>query len=375
MTSENRECREQQIASWERCFRMLSKAFAQQAGKGHVYLVGGRAIVQGFPRRRWSASIDVLLVEGEPIARAAFEAMNGGQAMDEAPAWLADIACWVAEEEPWVGRPVYGDEYLTVTGMAAGSVLALKLRQVGGLDREGSGFERDVAALLHWLQVNTLAEAWAMHDRMFPEDALDERVRELGTSLLERCLAAGHPVRFQRTLLTRQEQELEDRVGVPTADGTVAGEDPDLGTNGRTWPLRWEVAEYTRPMEEGWGASDCYRFLISQMPRYFHGSTLEERVHALRRPPTLTHTCWDALLAAVTEHVCLTHRHPVPEWCHEAERTLDSVWVPTGWKGRPFPGIHFRDMAGAFLRHGVVVGSWDMGEREGERPYGLVLLP
>lgn len=33
----------------------------------------------------------------------------------------------------------------------------------------------------------------------------------------------------------------------------------------------------------------------------------------------------------------------------------------------------YRDTPGAFLRHGVIIGGRELGEREGERDYGALL--
>lgn len=153
-----------------------------------------------------------------------------------------------------------------------------------------------------------------------------------------------------------------------TAD-LAAGRD----SRGRPLPPQphWHVAEYVGCIENGRDDDERYRMLISDLPRRFHQSTRDRQEFALRRPPRLTHTNWDALLAATAEHIAITHDHPVPPWCDDPRRFLDMIWVPLP----VFGGFRIWDYAetpGAFLRHGVIIGGSEFGEREGEREYGAV---
>ncbi len=112
--------------------------------------------------------------------------------------------------------------------------------------------------------------------------------------------------------------------------------------------------------------------LITDLGRRFHQSTREGRRHALATPPPLTGTKWDCLLAAVAEHVAITHDHRVPNWCDDPERSLKIYWFPLEEYVDRFQGALYRDTPAAFLRHGIIIGNKDFGEREGEREYGAV---
>lgn len=112
--------------------------------------------------------------------------------------------------------------------------------------------------------------------------------------------------------------------------------------------------------------------LISDLPRRFHAASQDVQARSLAEPPRLTGTKWDALLAAVAEHIAITHGHPVPDWCDDPERSLRVYWMPLPVFGSGFPGMAYRDTPGAFLRHGVIIGGRELGEREGERDYGAL---
>ena len=134
---------------------------------------------------------------------------------------------------------------------------------------------------------------------------------------------------------------------------------------------RWRVAEYVDCIENGRDDFERYRMLISDLPRRFHQSSRDSQGFALRKPPRLTRTNWDALLAATTEHIAITHDHPVPSWCDEPQRFLEMIWMPLPGYDK-LPIWAYIETPAAFLRHGVIIGGRELGEREGEREYGAV---
>ncbi len=82
----------------------------------------------------------------------------------------------------------------------------------------------------------------------------------------------------------------------------------------------------------------------------------------------LTHTKWDALLAAMVEHLARLHGHEQPAWVDEPERFLDSPWVLS-----PVPVIRMEALMfapAAFLRHGAIPDPRDLDDRGGERMSG-----
>ena len=122
---------------------------------------------------------------------------------------------------------------------------------------------------------------------------------------------------------------------------------------------------YTEGIREGWPDADNYRWIVHDLPRQFHARSPEEQRETLRERVPLTHTRWDALLAAMVEHVANVHGHPVPAWVEEPERFLDRTWVVA-----KTPVIRLNSLMyapAAFLRHGAIPDPRDLDRRGGER--------
>ena len=66
---------------------------------------------------------------------------------------------------------------------------------------------------------------------------------------------------------------------------------------------RFSLADYIKGVEEGWPEEDVYRIVVSGLPRGFYALSFEGQRAALKERVPLTGTRWDALLAAVVEHV------------------------------------------------------------------------
>ena len=149
----------------------------------------------------------------------------------------------------------------------------------------------------------------------------------------------------------------------------------DLGTPaaGNWSSVFRSCSQYADTIDSARDDHERYRMLISDLPRRFHAARRDLQACSLEEPSRLTGTKWDALLAAVVEHFAICHGHPVPEWCHDPERSLRIYRQPIPAYGGGFPGFVYRDTPGAFLRHGVIVADWELSEREGHREYGALL--
>ena len=116
-----------------------------------------------------------------------------------------------------------------------------------------------------------------------------------------------------------------------------------------------QVAQYADTIDSARNDDERYRMLISDLPRRFHAASRELQARSLEEAPRLTGTKWDALLAAVAEHIAITHGHPVPEWCDDPERSLRIYWMPRPVFGKRFPGLclpgHTRSLPAPW-RHG-----------------------
>ena len=133
--------------------------------------------------------------------------------------------------------------------------------------------------------------------------------------------------------------------------------------NGERW-LADDLVDpdvYAKGVDEGWTDTELYRLIVRQLQRSFHSGTEADRRTMLANRPHLTNTKWDAALAAVIEHVALTHGYDAPAWVDEPERFLPEPVKLTGFETDS-------DLAwqlGAFLRRGVSIDSRDLDGRTG----------
>ena len=126
----------------------------------------------------------------------------------------------------------------------------------------------------------------------------------------------------------------------------------------------FDLAGYTEGIREGWPEVDIERMIVHDLPRQFHARSADEQREALAERVPLTHTKWDALLAAMVEHVATLHAHPAPGWTEEPERFLDRTWVLAR---TPLIRVNSLMYApAAFLRHGAVPDPRDLDRRGGE---------
>ena len=128
---------------------------------------------------------------------------------------------------------------------------------------------------------------------------------------------------------------------------------------------RFHLAIYCRVIESESEDAHTYAMLIHDLPRRFHLRSREKQKAFLRERPPLTHTRWDALLAAVVEHIARLHDLPVPEWVDEPERFLDTPWVISQNPVTAADSVLYAP--GAFIRHGALPDPLDLDARGGEK--------
>ena len=127
---------------------------------------------------------------------------------------------------------------------------------------------------------------------------------------------------------------------------------------------RLSLEEYTAAVREQWSEGDLKRAMLHDLPRRFHALSGAEQADVLRVAPSLTHSPWDALLAAVTEHVAALHGHALPRWLDEPERFLSEPWVLPTISSTRLNAIRFAPAA--FIRHGALPDPRDLDSRGGE---------
>ncbi len=130
-------------------------------------------------------------------------------------------------------------------------------------------------------------------------------------------------------------------------------------------PVFFSLASYSRTIAADLDDMDRYGALMHQLPRQFHGLSAAEQAEALLDPPPLTGTRWDALLAAVVEHIARLHGHQVPQWVNEPARFLEVPWVIS--TNRVVAADSVLYAPGAFIRHSVFPDPADLDVRGGER--------
>ncbi len=130
-------------------------------------------------------------------------------------------------------------------------------------------------------------------------------------------------------------------------------------------PGRITLADFIVGIAENWPEGDIQRWIVCGLPREFHALSPADQREVLAEQVPLTRTKWDALMAAMVEHLARLHGFEQPAWVDEPERFLDSPWVLS-----PVPLIRMEALMfapAAFLRHGAIPDPRDLDARGGER--------
>lgn len=172
--------------------------------------------------------------------------------------------------------------------------------------------------------------------------------------------------------MERSKNEIRPIIHPSLQDKEISRENSNVRNDSRRAAYceqHFRIADYPSIIqdEESRPDSIALRLVIRDIPRRFHQLTYALQHKALADRPELTHTPWDALLAAVTEHIAMLHDHPVPTWCEERERFL----APPQFF-LPIPTTRLRvqallDAPGAFIRHGALIDPRELDSRGGER--------
>ena len=128
---------------------------------------------------------------------------------------------------------------------------------------------------------------------------------------------------------------------------------------------QFSLASYSRTIMADLDDMDRYCALMHQLPRQFHKLTVTDQAEALLPPPPLTGTRWDALLAAVVEHIARLHGHQVPDWVNEPDRFLAVPWVISSNPVIATDSVLYAPAS--FIRHSVFPDPLDLDVRGGEK--------
>ncbi len=149
-------------------FRRLADHLRRRRVVGHIYVVGGAAMVLAYDAERITRDVDALLVEAHgPITDAAF----GVAAELGLPrSWLNEQASSFLPRQPDDAATLVVDyPNLKVTAASPRHVVAMKARAARPRDLD------DLGRLADLLELSSLADVIAIHDAVFPDDTLPER--------------------------------------------------------------------------------------------------------------------------------------------------------------------------------------------------------
>jgi hypothetical protein len=121
-------------------------------------------------------------------------------------------------------------------------------------------------------------------------------------------------------------------------------------------PLRQIAEEIGRCLvddDRARGAAEARRLAFSFVET-FERLSPAERVHAVEdRPDTVGDAGFDALLAAVAEHVCATAQIVAPAWVNEPNRFLETWWFVSGLRSLHADALVHSPIS--FARRGVFI--------------------
>ncbi len=177
----------------------LARALERKRVRGHVYLVGGAAMMLAFSRERSTHDADARIESGHGAVIEAARAIGRKHGIGES--WLNEQAThYMPRARDERARTLYDSPYLVVTGASAEHMLAMKLEAGRDTDQE------DVAKLVETLGITTPGQGLAIHARLFP----DSNQRERAETLLE---AAVRPVpQLQAEPKGRSEENSPERL-------------------------------------------------------------------------------------------------------------------------------------------------------------------
>ncbi|MCY4636651.1 MAG: hypothetical protein OXG04_19490 [Acidobacteria bacterium] len=128
---------------------------------------------------------------------------------------------------------------------------------------------------------------------------------------------------------------------------------------------RTRLPEDAEAVRSGWTEGELLRLHLHELPRSLFDLSRERQVELLDERPPPTGTPWDALLAAVVEHMCEIRDLPVPEWTKEKERFREIAWIVGNTHEERLVATAYAPAA--FIRHGALPDPRSLDACGGER--------
>ena len=146
-------------------FGELSEELERQGLRGHVYIVGGAALIAGYGRKRSTHDVDGRIVYEK---RGVMEAARRLAEKHDLPTnWLNENATlFMPHTDDSQATTVFNSPALVVTGASARHLLAMKIDAGRAEDVE------DIQWLLDELRIENLDEAIEVHWTTYPQSRL-----------------------------------------------------------------------------------------------------------------------------------------------------------------------------------------------------------
>ena len=169
-------------------FDELSAALEERGVRGHVYLIGGGAMITGYGRDRTTKDVDVRIDEAKDEVLAAAAAIGERHGLDER--WLdLGAAQFVPRGDDVRAKTIHNSPGLLVTGASAEHLLAMKVFAGRRPDLD------DIKHLAGVLGVTRTSDAIRICERAYPGWLVMERTRRnVGDAIAEGRAERGEPV-------------------------------------------------------------------------------------------------------------------------------------------------------------------------------------
>ena len=154
-------------------FEDLADHLREERVRGHIYLVGGAAMMLAFQRNRTTWDVDAYVRNQGAEHASVMEAVRRVAGKHGLPEnWLNELATTFMPIGEDLRAPMLFDSpHLVVTGASAEHMLAMKLLAGREADLD------DIDTLLEHLQITTSEDALELHKRVFPTTPVSERAR------------------------------------------------------------------------------------------------------------------------------------------------------------------------------------------------------
>lgn len=166
-------------AQIEHAFSQLAARLARRRIHADLYVIGGAAIALAWDDRRTTRDIDALF-ETDRHQALLEEVWAVADELKLPRSWLNEQAAAYVPRRPDPGqRRVWDAPSLRVVTAGPEFILAMKVRAARPSDMA------DVRLLLGILRITSLADALAVHDRVFPGDPLPDHKRAAIADVLD----------------------------------------------------------------------------------------------------------------------------------------------------------------------------------------------